>query len=96
MVHSEFHKPGLSLVFLVLRITRLTRLTRNILVNQAFCTLGSSLVFLVGIPWLSRLFAHVVKSGKPGSFKTLRAWLKSGFPGSKDNQAYQAYQEYPG
>ena len=24
----------------------------------------------------------MVKSGKPGSFKTLSAWLKSGFPGS--------------
>ena len=40
MVHSEFHEPGLGLVFLVLRITRLTRLTRNTLVNQAFCTYG--------------------------------------------------------
>ena len=39
----------------------------------------------------------MVKSGKPaGSFKTLRAWLKSGFPGSLGTQAYQAYQEYPG
>ena len=38
----------------------------------------------------------MVKSGKPGSFEILRAWLKSGFPGSKENQAYQAYQENPG